>query len=223
MYFSFKLSHYEIRKLRIRYDIGILAQLFGVFWCGITGLGFFTYLWYKEYGWDGFGPWQIILTLHNAAWATLCGNQVTLQFLLFYCTCCMYNLKLEKCHRDFITALSIVETKIGVRMLDKTLNEFMIICRDIQKSNRFWSQFLGISYFIYITTFTILLFDVVFTDIPFISKTMWFAIMLYQGAFVFLMAYSGDIVSRKVSKPFKALSSMTLKQMSLRLKLKVVI
>lgn len=189
-----------MRKLRIRYNLGAICVVFFGFWGSLCALAFCGVMWYLYFGFVPFTQkWTYVMLTHTMVWGFMCPFILCYQFLLLHITCYMFGLRLDR----FLEKVKQLKKnnqngkEINLK-LKSLLQEYLEIVKDIQKANEFWSKFLGIAYFIYITNFTILLFDSVFANIPIITKWMWGGFVVCLGQILAFMSYSGDIVSRKV-------------------------
>lgn len=191
----------EMRKLRIRYNLGASCVAFFGVWGGLCALAFAGLTWYWTFGIDAFDGWIIFMTTYSTVWAIICPVQLLFQFLMVHVCCYMFGLRLDRNLRDIRLIKPIANSKRGHRMLAKALDDFIEICDDIQKYNKFWSSFLGWAYFIYITNFTILVYDVIFAPgLPPLTRRMWAGFVVGLAEVLCFLAYSGDIVSRKVNE-----------------------
>lgn len=189
--------------MRVRYNLGAISILYFAMWGCLCATAFAVLMWYIHFGDQAFANrWVYVMMVHTIVWGFLCPYQICYLFLLFHVTCYMFGLQLDRFHRDIAELKSTFKTKLGHLKLNRLLNKYLEICQDIQAVNKFWSGFLGMSYFIYLTIFTILVFNVFFAVIPSLTKWMWSGLVLCQMQILAFIAYSGDIVSRKVTKHF---------------------
>lgn len=136
------------------------------------------------------------MSLHSILFAFLTAYNFNLQFVIMHVTCYMFGMQLDRNRRNTLHLLT--EKRINFQKLRKALNEYVEIVKAVTKSNRFWSRFLGMAYFVFVTNFTFMLFDAFFAPIPFLVKLLWGGIAVAHAEIVSFIAYSGDIVSRKV-------------------------
>lgn len=188
-----------MRKLRIRYNLGAACVIYFGFWGSLCALAFTGLTWYWHFGIEGFDGWIIFMTTFTTVWGTICPVQLLFQFLMVHVICYMFGLRLDRNLRDIRTAKPIVKGKRGQKLLAKALNDYVEICNDIQQYNKFWRTFLGWAYFVYITNFTVLLYDTFFApDLPPLTRRMWGGFVIALVEVLCFLAYSGDIVCRKV-------------------------
>lgn len=190
-----------ISKLRLRHKLAVLNVFSAVFWSGCCGIVFSGVLWYFKHGNNVFHPWSIAVTILACAWGANVASNVYYSFALFHLTCYMIGLRLSA----FQLSLNhLVKTahRYNIRrraaVIKSKLIEYAELCRIIEKFNGFWKVFLGIAYNFYVFIVAVLIFVVLFAPIPDLSKKMWFVIQVAQAMCIAFLAYSGDIVSRKV-------------------------
>lgn len=190
-----------LRLLRVRYNIGAISTVLLGVWAALTSIAFCAIIRANKFGIDSLkNHWSIFMVFYSTVWAFATPFQLFYQFVLQHVACYMFRLQLSENYRDIVALGPLVETKFGQKALKRLLKDYLDICYEVCKVNKFWKRFLGIAYFIYISTFTILLFDVAFAPIPKLTKYMWAGIAVSQFQILCSMAYSGDIVSRRVSQ-----------------------
>lgn len=125
----------------------------------------------------------------------------SLNFALFHLTCYMFGLRLK----SFQMSLNYLVRKGRsysrrhlAKEIESKLAEFADLCRRIEKYNRFWKGFLGIAYYVHVFVCATLVFVVFFAPVSVLGKVIWFMVMVAHAICIAFLAYSGDIVSRKV-------------------------
>lgn len=190
------LTPSETRRLRIRYNFFAFVALLIGCWSGACAFTFSIVIWYIKFGAKAFTIWNLLMTLHSILFAFLTAYNFNLQFVVMHVTCFMFGIQLDR-NRQSTTQL-LAEKKFSFQKLKKVLIEYVEIVKGINKSSRFWSRFLGMAYFVFVTNFTFMIFDVFFAPIPLLVKLLWSGLAVAHAEIVSFIAYSGDIVSRRV-------------------------
>jgi hypothetical protein len=144
---------------------------------------------------------------------------ICLPFVMFYTTCFMFKMKFQEITKDVENILE-EPYLIHVSRVREILVDYAATCRFVEKYNHFWCKFLGFDYFVWILlTSSVLLWSYIEKNSFGISTSInTLFIIISMLAF---LAYSGDIVTRSVHSPYRALNKLALLELPKKLKLQV--
>ena len=150
--------------------------------------------------------------------ATYAIHIICLPFVMFYIACFMFKKKFQEITKDVKNILD--SPFIRFSKVREILLDYGVTCRYVEKYNHFWRKFLGLDYFMLTLLASCVLFsgylEINPQRIPYLTNILFANILMLA-----FLAYSGDIVSRGVHSPYRALHKLALLNLPKQLKLQV--